>query len=121
MSESIAWKIPQSRKDIELRAMSHLRKPLRRQRPSRRCLVEWANDGRYVDGQHSNGVPNSNRVLCVTMHSFHYQRGKLTCESYPLDKAAERYGTPLYVYSSHTILDHYKRLDQALHELRHEI
>ena len=50
------------------------------------------------------------------MHSFHYQRGKLTCESYPLDKAAERYGTPLYVYSSHTILDHYKRLDQALHE-----
>ncbi|MBV8533619.1 MAG: diaminopimelate decarboxylase [Verrucomicrobia bacterium] len=55
------------------------------------------------------------------MHSFHYQRGKLTCESYPLDKAAERYGTPLYVYSSHTIVDHYKRLDQALHELHHEI
>ena len=26
------------------------------------------------------------------MHSFHYQRGKLTCESYPLDKAAERFG-----------------------------
>jgi diaminopimelate decarboxylase len=55
------------------------------------------------------------------MHSFHYQRGKLTCESYPLDKAAERYGTPLYVYSSQTIVDHYQRLDQALHELRHEI
>ena len=55
------------------------------------------------------------------MHSFHYQRGKLTCESYPLDKAAERYGTPLYVYSSQTIVDHYQRLDQALHELHHEI
>jgi diaminopimelate decarboxylase len=55
------------------------------------------------------------------MHSFHYQRGKLTCETYPLDKAAERYGTPLYVYSSQTILDHYKRLDEALHELHHEI
>ena len=55
------------------------------------------------------------------MHSFHYQRGKLTCESFPLDKAVERYGTPLYVYSSQTIVDHYKRLDQALHELRHEI
>jgi diaminopimelate decarboxylase len=55
------------------------------------------------------------------MHSFHYQRGKLTCESYPLDKAAERYGTPLYVYSSQTIVDHYKRLDLALHELHHEI
>jgi diaminopimelate decarboxylase len=55
------------------------------------------------------------------MHSFHYQRGKLTCESYPLDKAAERYGTPLYVYSTQTIVDHYQRLDQAVQELRHEI
>ena len=55
------------------------------------------------------------------MHSFHYQRGKLTCESFPLDKAAERFGTPLYVYSSQTIVDHYHRLDQSLHELHHEI
>jgi diaminopimelate decarboxylase len=55
------------------------------------------------------------------MHSFHYHRGKLTCESYPLDKAAERFGTPLYVYSSQTIVDHYHRLDQALYELHHEI
>jgi diaminopimelate decarboxylase len=55
------------------------------------------------------------------MHSFHYQRGKLTCESFPLDKAAERFGTPLYVYSSQTIVDHYYRLDQSLHELHHEI
>jgi diaminopimelate decarboxylase len=55
------------------------------------------------------------------MHSFHYQRGKLTCESSPLDKAAEKFGTPLYVYSSQTIVDHYQRLDQSLHELHHEI
>lgn len=55
------------------------------------------------------------------MHSFHYQRGKLACESYPLDKAAERFGTPLYVYSSQTVVDHYQRLDQALQELDHEI
>jgi diaminopimelate decarboxylase len=55
------------------------------------------------------------------MHSFHYQRGKLSCESYPLDKAAERFGTPLYVYSSHTIIDHYRRLDHALRELNHQI
>jgi diaminopimelate decarboxylase len=55
------------------------------------------------------------------MHSFHYQRGKLTCESFPLDKAAEKFGTPLYVYSSQTIVDHYQRLDQSLHELHHEI
>jgi diaminopimelate decarboxylase len=55
------------------------------------------------------------------MHSFHYQRGKLTCESYSLDKAAEQYGTPLYVYSAHTIADHYQRLDQSLHNLSHQI
>ena len=55
------------------------------------------------------------------MHSFHYQSGRLSCESYPLDKAAERFGTPLYVYSSQTIVDHYKRLDQALHELNHDV
>ena len=55
------------------------------------------------------------------MHSFHYQNGKLSCESYPLDKAAERFGTPLYVYSAQTIVDHYGRLNQALHELNHEI
>jgi diaminopimelate decarboxylase len=55
------------------------------------------------------------------MHSFHYQRGKLTCESYSLDKAAEQYGTPLYVYSTQTIADHYQRLDQSLHNLSHQI
>ena len=55
------------------------------------------------------------------MHSFHYQRGKLTCESYSLDKAAEHYGTPLYVYSAQTIADHYQRLDQSLHNLSHQI
>ena len=55
------------------------------------------------------------------MHSFHYQRGKLTCESYSLDKAAEHYGTPLYVYSTQTIVDHYQRLDQSLHNLSHQI
>jgi diaminopimelate decarboxylase len=55
------------------------------------------------------------------MHSFHYQRGKLTCESYSLDKAAEHYGTPLYVYSAQTIADHYQRLDDSLHDLSHQI
>jgi diaminopimelate decarboxylase len=55
------------------------------------------------------------------MHSFHYQRGKLTCESYSLDKLAQHYGTPLYVYSSQTITDHYHRLDKSLRDLSHQI
>ncbi len=73
-----------------------------------------SNDRRDVDGQYSDCLREPDGICRLTMHSFHYQRGKLTCESYPLDKAAERYGTPLYVYSSQTIVDHYQRLDQAV-------
>jgi diaminopimelate decarboxylase len=55
------------------------------------------------------------------MHSFHYQNGRLCCESVPLEDIAACYGTPVYVYSGHTIVDHYRRLDAALSELDHEV
>jgi len=55
------------------------------------------------------------------MHSFHYQSGGLCCESVALEKVASRYGTPVYVYSAHTIVDHYRRFDAALSELDHEV
>lgn len=38
-----------------------------------------------------------------------------------LDQLAQQYGTPLYVYSAGTILDHYRRLNAALGELDHLI
>ena len=53
------------------------------------------------------------------MHSFHYHAGELFCEEVPLSQAAEEFGTPLYVYSAGTILDHYRRLDGALAPLDH--
>src|SRR2546421_6682507 len=55
------------------------------------------------------------------MHSFHYRDGRLYCEEVELASAAERFGTPLYVYSAGTILDHYRRLDAALAPLDHLI
>ncbi len=55
------------------------------------------------------------------MHSFHYQEGHLRCEDVDLETLADQYGTPLYVYSSATILDHYRRLDRAMAELDHQI
>jgi len=55
------------------------------------------------------------------MHSFHYRDGELFCEDVALARAAEEFGTPLYVYSSGTILDHYRRLDAALAPLDHLI
>ena len=55
------------------------------------------------------------------MHSFHYRDGRLFCEEVDVATAAEKFGTPLYLYSAGTILDHYQRLDDALNGLDHLI
>jgi diaminopimelate decarboxylase len=55
------------------------------------------------------------------VHSFHYYEGKLHCEDVDLHEVADAFGTPLYLYSERTILDHYQRLDQALASLDHLI
>ncbi|MEY2439212.1 MAG: diaminopimelate decarboxylase [Verrucomicrobiota bacterium] len=55
------------------------------------------------------------------MHSFHYHNGKLHCENVDLAGVAGKFGTPLYVYSAGTILDHYRRLDATLTPLDHLI
>ena len=55
------------------------------------------------------------------MHSFRYRDGNLYCEDVDLVRVAEQLGTPTYVYSAETILDHYARLDAALAPLNHLI
>jgi diaminopimelate decarboxylase len=55
------------------------------------------------------------------VHFFHYSDGKLHCEDVDLARVAEKFGTPLYVYSAGTILDHYTRLNAALAPLDHLI
>ncbi|HEY7001842.1 MAG TPA: diaminopimelate decarboxylase, partial [Candidatus Udaeobacter sp.] len=55
------------------------------------------------------------------MHSFRYRGGQLYCEDVDLARIAEKLGTPVYVYSAGTILDHYSRLDAALTPLDHLI
>jgi diaminopimelate decarboxylase len=55
------------------------------------------------------------------MHSFRYRDGHLYCEDVDLVRVAEQLGTPTYVYSATTILDHYTRLDAALSQLDHLI
>ena len=55
------------------------------------------------------------------MHSFHYCNGWLFCEEVDVAVAAEKFGTPLYLYSAGTVLDHYRRLDEALGNLDHLI
>ena len=56
---------------------------------------------------------------CV--HFFRYRYGQLHCEDVDLARVADKFGTPLYVYSAGTILDHYTRLDAALVPLDHLI
>jgi diaminopimelate decarboxylase len=55
------------------------------------------------------------------MHLFHYRDGHLYCEDVDLTRVAAEFGTPTYVYSAGTILDHYTRLDAALAPLDHLI
>lgn len=55
------------------------------------------------------------------MHGFSYQHGGLRCEDVALADLAAAHGTPLYVYSAGTIIDHYRRLDVALDGIDHEI
>jgi diaminopimelate decarboxylase len=55
------------------------------------------------------------------VHSFHYRDGRLFCEEVDVAVAAEKFGTPLYLYSAGTVLDHYQRLDEALGNREHLI
>ncbi|VVM07529.1 diaminopimelate decarboxylase [Methylacidimicrobium cyclopophantes] len=51
------------------------------------------------------------------MHRFRYRGDALFVEEVEAARLAERYGTPLYVYSAGTIVDHYDRLVSSLREL----
>ena len=48
------------------------------------------------------------------MHRFQRKGGRLYAEGVALDRLADRLGTPVYVYSSGTIVDHYRRLRGVL-------
>lgn len=47
------------------------------------------------------------------MHLFQYQSGRLFCEGVEAAALAERFGTPLYVYSAGTLREHLSRVSQA--------
>ncbi|MCX5657934.1 MAG: diaminopimelate decarboxylase [Candidatus Omnitrophica bacterium] len=47
------------------------------------------------------------------MHEFKFVNNKLCCEKIEVAVLARRFGTPLYVYSYNTLLDHYNKLKNA--------
>ena len=48
------------------------------------------------------------------MDYFNYRDGQLMAEGVPVGKLANRYGTPLYVYSRATLERHWRAFDEAL-------
>ena len=51
------------------------------------------------------------------MDYFQYRQGRLHCEELPVRDLAARHGTPLYLYSARTILEHYDKLAEAFRPL----
>jgi diaminopimelate decarboxylase len=52
---------------------------------------------------------------------FVYKDGELYCERVPLSEIADKYGTPLYVYSAGAIRERYEILDRAFRGVDHSI
>jgi diaminopimelate decarboxylase len=55
------------------------------------------------------------------MHLFKYRSGELYAEDVCVKKLAERYGTPLYIYSYGTLLRHFNAYDEAFNGYPHVI
>jgi diaminopimelate decarboxylase len=52
------------------------------------------------------------------MDHFTYRNRLLHCEDVPVPALAEKYGTPLYVYSKATLLHHLRQLQEAFAEVK---
>src|SRR5580693_8304873 len=52
---------------------------------------------------------------------FSYSQNDLYCEQVPLADLAAQVGTPVYVYSSQSLLDNYRAYDEALGDLPHNV
>ncbi len=47
------------------------------------------------------------------MHDFLFKKGELYCEDVPVRKIARAVGTPFYLYSHHTLTDHFTKIQKA--------
>lgn len=57
----------------------------------------------------------------VAMNRFAYQDGELHCEQLQVQSVAEKYGTPLYLYSKNMIIDNFRATDRAFADVPHLI
>ena len=47
------------------------------------------------------------------MHDFKFKNGELHCESVKVSTIAKKVGTPFYLYSHNTIVDHFTKIQKA--------
>ncbi len=47
------------------------------------------------------------------MHDFHFKNKELYCEDIPVTDIAQAVGTPFYLYSHKTLLDHFLKIQNA--------
>ncbi len=55
------------------------------------------------------------------MHDFHYRDNQLYCEDVPIKEIAQNVGTPCYIYSHRTLIQHFRAFDQAFDAIPHTI
>jgi len=53
------------------------------------------------------------------MHHFQVAQGQLFAEDIPVSELAERFGTPLYIYSAATLRRHFQAFDSAFESIPH--
>ncbi len=53
------------------------------------------------------------------MHHFYQRSGHLRVEEISVEELAHKHGTPLYIYSGQTIIDHFDGLTKSLYPLDH--
>lgn len=53
------------------------------------------------------------------MHDFNYVNDEMWCEGIPVSRIAEEVGTPVYIYSQHTLLNHFRVFDGAFSGITH--
>jgi len=51
------------------------------------------------------------------MHDFHFRSGELHCESVKVSEVAKSVGTPFYLYSYKTLIDHFTKIQKAFAKL----
>jgi len=51
------------------------------------------------------------------MHDFHFKNNNLFCEGVKIEDIARKVGTPFYLYSYKTLIDHLRKLQMAFREI----